>query len=239
MEYIWIPLIALLASFVQTTTGLGFAIIAMCVLPLIMPFSAASVLTILSLLPMVLFLVIKNIKHLRIKIIILPTICAVITSFLGVMVSKYINDGVLRFILGIILILVSVYFTFFSEKITITPNILTEVIFGSVSGFLGGVCNMSGPPIAIYIISSTDKKEEYAANLQFFFLICFTATLISHIVYGNFTWEIGKYALVSYLGVIVGTTIGLLVLNIIPMKILKKIVFIVIGLMGILMLILG
>ena len=68
----------------------------------------------------------------------------------------------LKIILGITLILLSIYFTFFKkEGIKIKPNWFNTISLGSLSGLMGGLFSMQGPPVVYYYLSTQKTKEEY------------------------------------------------------------------------------
>jgi len=78
-------------------------------------------------------------------------------------------DSLYKKVLAVALILMSAYFFLFNDKIRIRASTPNSVIAGALSGILGGLFGMSGPPIAAFMISvCADDSQKYLANMQFF-----------------------------------------------------------------------
>ena len=86
------------------------------------------------------------------------------------MLSK-IHDHALRKILGIVLIVTSLYFSFFKNRIRLKTTLPYQIGAGAVSGVMGGFFGMQGPPAVLYFISSEPDKNHYMAMAQTYFLI--------------------------------------------------------------------
>ena len=72
-------------------------------------------------------------------------------------------------IMGTVLLVLAVYFIFFSSKVHLKGRFgLPDWAAGAVSGFCGGLFNIGGPPMVAYFLSVTDDKEKYNATLQMF-----------------------------------------------------------------------
>ena len=81
------------------------------------------------------------------------------------------DNGLAMKILGLSLILLSIYFYFFSDKIKVPINKWSALIGGGISGLMGGLMGVPGPPIVLYYSVALPKKEAYLATIQTFFLI--------------------------------------------------------------------
>jgi uncharacterized membrane protein YfcA len=156
----------------QGATGFGMAIICMALLPFFLPmdltiivvmwvggFSAAVILWQIR-------------EHLDLKLILIPLCAVIISRFIGVtLVVGLMYTEIIKVILGIVLIILSVYLAFFNQKFKIKPSAVNGTIAGSMSGLLGGMFNISGPPMVVYMLGVTDNKMVYSACLQFAFCI--------------------------------------------------------------------
>jgi len=79
---------------------------------------------------------------------------------------------------------------------------------GAVAGILGGVSQVSGPPVVAFWLSSAKEPAIVRANLIVFFALASVGTFIAYIVNGFFTLQvfhllavaIPAYALAIYLG---------------------------------------
>ena len=123
MEYLYIALLAIGASFIQRTTGFGFGIFIMTMLPFLMP-SYGEVTTLSGLLALSSSLIVClkmrgliNWKQLW------PILTVfVIVSAASIFVLARMQENSLRMILGIALILTSLYFLFLGNKVSIRPS---------------------------------------------------------------------------------------------------------------------
>lgn len=116
-------LVTFIATAIHTSTSFGFGIITIMVFPLLMPsYSCATVcVTVLTLA----FTAINAIR-MRHDIVwkwIVPTFVSYfIASFLLSKLLNAVDDGFIKKILGLVLILLSLYFIFFQKKIKIQPT---------------------------------------------------------------------------------------------------------------------
>lgn len=135
------------ASFVQRTTGFGFGIFIMTMLPAIMP-SYGEATTLSGILAMTTSAIIvaqkyKYVNWPRLWPILLTFI---IVSFGAIFVLKRMEYGILSILLGITLVAVSIYFAFFSKQIKVKTTMPVQVTAGALSGVMGGFFGMQGPP---------------------------------------------------------------------------------------------
>lgn len=217
--------IALLAGLIQGCTGFGFSIVAMALLPLIMPFKYATAVTAFSSIFMVVVLVVKLRKHINFKIMVYPLIASLLTSLVGVFALTSSSDTVMRRILGLVLILMSVFLIFFSERIKILQKPSNGLIAGTLGGFLNGLFNLGGPPMVVYFLSITDDKMEYNATLQCYFALSSVFVLISHILLGNVNTEVLQYSGIAVIGIVPGMLAGFGLFKMFSLEFIRKLVY--------------
>ena len=155
MSLLWIFAISLLASFTQRVSGFGFGIIAMTVFSFALPSYGEA--TALSGMLGALTSVVTALRMRRqvpwAKLLpILLTFLAV--SFFAVLFVSKVGSSEMKKVLGVVLICVSLYFFFLSEKIRLRPSLGVQLGLGSLSGVMGGLFAMQGPPAVVYFISS-------------------------------------------------------------------------------------
>ena len=236
--FIIIFLLCICASFIQRTTGFGFGVFIMTVLPYLMP-SYGEATTLSGLLAMSNSLVIcmkmrRYLDFSRLLPILLTFIC--VSSF-AIFCLKRMDDNLLHDILGVTLILVSIYFIFFSNRIKIPANKKGQFTAGTISGLMGGFFGAQGPPAVLYFISTTKDKNQYMSMMQSY-LLCGNIMMTMVRAYNGFlTPTVGWDYLYGIGGVAVGTTLGAYVFQRIPNKKFKYVVYCYIGISGIIMLI--
>lgn len=232
--FISIFLLSILASFIQRTTGFGFGIFIMTVLPWLLPsYGEATTLSGLLAMTTSLIVTIRMCRYLvwRQLLPILLTFIAV--STVAIFCLKRMDDVVLRRILGVVLVVVSVWFVFFSNRIRLNTNIPTQIGAGTLSGLMGGFFGMQGPPAVLYFISSTSDKEHYMALAQSYFFFGNLAMLVVRAVNGFLTPAVGYGYLYGIGGVAIGMTIGGYVFRHLSGKVFRYVVYSYIGISGV------
>lgn len=230
-------LLSILASFIQRTTGFGFGIFIMTVLPYLLP-SYGEATTLSGLLAMTTSLVVSfrmrkylNWHHL------LPILATfIIVSAIAIFCLKRMDNVMLRRILGIVLIITSIWFAFFSERIRLKTNLKTQIGAGTLSGLMGGFFGMQGPPAVLYFISSENDKDRYMALAQTYFFLGNVSMLAVRAYNGFLTPAVGYGYLYGIGGVAIGMAIGGYVFHRLPNRIFKYIVYAYIGISGIIIL---
>lgn len=229
-------IVSILGSFIQSITGFGCAILAMSILPLVLPFKTAAVAMALAALVMTFKVSFSLRENINYRILVIPFIASLAGRTIGVHILNSYDTNMLQKILGILLILLSLWFIFFNHAVKLEANSVTGLSAGLASGILGGLCNISGPPLVIYFFSVLKEKKEYNATIQATFFLGGLYTILLHILYGNITEEIVKLSAVAVVGVAIGSSIGLAMFSKINKKILSRIIYSFIMVMGIVML---
>ena len=222
------------AAFVQRTTGFGFGIFIMTVLPYLMP-SYGEATTLSGLLASVTSLII-TVKYRRgiawRKL--LPILAAfLLTSFLAVQMLTWMRGDTLKYVLGITLILCAVYFSFFADKMKVKPTLGMQATLGTLSGIMGGLFGMQGPPAVLYFLAVSESKERYTALAQCYFLLGNCMMTIYRAQSGFFTQEVITSWCYAVPAVLVGTYLGGVVFNRLSLPTLRKLVYFYIGISGI------
>lgn len=230
-------LLAMGASFVQRTTGFGFGIFIMTMLPFLMP-SYGEATSLSGLLALTTSLIAAW-KYRRLvtwkRLIPILSVFLVISSIAICMLAR-IHDNLLRQILGVVLIFVSIYFAFFSQKIRFGMSLPYQLGAGTISGLMGGFFGMHGPPAVLYFISSEPDKEHYMGMIQTYFVITNAMMTIVRASNGFITASVGKSFVFCLAAVGIGATLGGWAFSRIPGKIFPYVVYGYIGISGIIIL---
>lgn len=211
MDYA-IPLLvvfAFAAAFLQRVSGFGFGILIMTVLPYIMnSYGEATALS--GLLAMVTsgIVFVKTFRQIPWRKLLPILITFVIVSWFAVLIVAHQPGEVIHKILGVVLILASIWFFFFSDRVKLRPSMGVQISMGTLSGFMGGLFGMQGPPAVVYFLSASKDKNEYAALSQAYFLI-------GNVIMTGFRWQhgfvtasVGKAWLVAIVAVLIGGWVG-------------------------------
>lgn len=223
---LYIFLLAAGASFVQRTTGFGFGIFIMTLLPFIMPSyaeaTALSGLLALTTSSVIAFRLRRNVTWNRLIPILVTFI---IISAVSICFLARIHDNSLRRILGVVLLFTGLYFAFFNKKIKIGTTVPWQVGAGTLSGIMGGFFGMQGPPAVLYFISSEPSKECYMAMTQMYFCIGNAMMTIVRACNGFVTADVGKGYAIGLGGLVLGLLLGEWTFKRIPGKIFPYLVY--------------
>lgn len=237
---IYIFLLTMGGSFVQRTTGFGFGIFIMTLLPFLMPsYGEATALSGLLALTTSVIISIRMRRYITWKRLIPILLTFIAISSAAICILTRIQEGVLRKILGIVLIIVALYFSFFSRKIKLKSTLPYQVGAGALSGIMGGFFGMQGPPAVLYFISSEPDKNHYMAMAQTYFLlgnIMMTAVRASQ---GFLTAVVFRNYFFCIAAVLAGTFIGSLAFRHIPGKVFPYIVYSYIGISGLIIILMS
>ena len=224
--------IALVSAMLQATIGFGFSILAMIFLPRLLPYPAAVTLNISIALMNTSYLSIKHRKHIAWKTVmplLIPTlICGVIFT-LG---SASVDSLYMDMILGAVLIILSLYFIAFADKIKINPSPLSGALMGSIAGIGNGFFGIGGPPAVLYLMPAVKDKKEYLATIQCYFALCNIANLLLRIAMGAYTLELVPLTISGWCGVLIGTLIGFQFFKKMDLSFLKRFVYFFVGING-------
>jgi uncharacterized membrane protein YfcA len=205
-------LISLLGGFVQGVSSFGYAIISISLLPLFFDLITSSLVILISSFAMLIHLIYnlfwKMKVRVNVKLLLIPIPGMFIGRSIGVCLLTYCQDKMLIIPLCVSLILLAVYFTYYSNKVRITPSKRNGWLAGLVSGVLGGAFNISGPPLVAYYFASIEDKNQYHLYVQISLLIGALYSLALHISLGNITQRIWMPSLVASFGVVAGTICG-------------------------------
>lgn len=224
-------LLAVGASFVQRTTGFGFGIFIMTLLPFLMPsYGEATTLSGLLALTTSAMISIRMRKYITWKRLFPILITFIIISAAAICMLARIHDNTLRKILGIVLMITALYFAFFSRRIKLKTTLPYQIGAGTISGIMGGLFGMQGPPAVLYFISSEPDKNSYMAMVQTYFLIGNAMMTIVRASNGFLTATVGNVFCIA--AVIIGSLLGSWAFKHIPGRIFPYVVYSYIGISG-------
>lgn len=233
MQFLLFIFPAVAGGFTQSVTGFGCGIVMMLFLPALMGvLPAATVCQCVSI-----FLCISMIIHYRkyasFKAIIWPLIFYFPVYLLLLNFAASMNVDILKPLLGVFLIIVSIYFTFAAGKITIKSSPFTAFICAGLGGMIDAFFGLGGPPVVIYFLNTTKSKEEYLGTIQAYFLITSIYGTCVRAAKGILTIELLPVIAIVGTSILLGVKIGNRFADRINGELLKKIVYIFIGIAGI------
>ena len=232
---LYLILLAAGASFIQRTIGFGFGIFIMTALPFLMP-SYAEAVTLSGLLSLTSATVVmlQYVKYVTWKRF-LPILGAfIVFSTAAILMLDKIEGPMMRMILGCMLIFLSLYFSFFKERLQkhIRPTPGWMLGAGSVSGIMGGLFGMQGPPVVLYLIVSEPSKNHYMGMIQTYAVATNITMLAVRIYNGYVTPAVGTSYLYGLAGLAIGVIAGNWAFKRIPSRLFTYLVYAYIGISG-------
>lgn len=220
-------LLTIVASFIQRVTGFGFGIFVMMFFPYILPTFGESI-TLSGLLAGTtsLLIAIRNWRFIRWRLMGTVLLFNVLVSYIAIEYMASLSNATMKRVFGVALILIALYFLFFDGKLKMLLRSYTaQAGIGIISGIMGGMFAMPGPPIVLYSIGVINDKREYVATLQALFF-----TL--NIFYTLFRLKVGFFAestltlwAFCLFGCFIGAWAGARLFRLISLPLLKKIVY--------------
>ena len=237
LEFALLLAFSLLGAVVQCTTGFGFAVVLMSVIPHFMgSYLECAALCSMGGLFISLMVTIKNLKNANFKVMIPLIIGYAVSCGIAVPMSKHIPTASLAKALGAVLVAASIYFLFFNNKFRIRPTFANGIIAGSIAGVGAALFAVAGPPIAIFLISTTEDKDIYrATSLAFFTMSSFYSTTM-RVINGIITVKLITVFLPMLAMIVLGYFVGNKVFAKINIDIIKRMVYILMAISGLAML---
>ncbi len=224
--------IALFGAFLQTNIGFGFPILAMIFLPYLFPFASAVTLCQLIAIPSTIYLSIRYWKSIRWRILLPLLTVSLVTGAIITFYSFSMDQSLLKMILGIVLVVLSCFFIWFSNRIQVRATYVSASLMGAIGGVGNGLFGIGGPPVALYLMAAIDDPKQYLATIQCYFFLSNISTIIIRLGNGSLTWSESPFVLIGWLGIGIGTWVGLYTFKKIPVSRLKKLVYGFVGASG-------
>lgn len=160
---------------------------------------------------------------------------AIIGIPLGIFFLIAFNDRIIKTVLGILLVVYSVY-SLFIRRVPFRLPVWTGYIAGFSAGALGGAFNITGPPIVFYISTQQWTKSSSVGSLNFFFCVTSIFLLLFHVVIGNITQEITVTFLELIPVMVTGMLVGVHIFKKVNEDNYRKGLFVLLIIMGIMLL---
>lgn len=234
LTYALIGIIVFLAGFTHGLSGFGSILLSLPLLAIFLDIKTVIPLVGLIGLCITIILFIQLWKHLDWRKIYPLFVGALPGIPIGVFFLKKLDQAIIQWILGIILVTYSLYSLFFLS----TNKGIREgwaYLFGFFTGCLGGALGAPGPPAIVYTSLQNWSKDKIKVTLQGIFLVAFSGVVLFHAVSGITTAAVFRFFLVSLPLLFLGTYAGSLFYGRIREEYYKRIVLVLLALLGVLM----
>lgn len=225
---------AVIGGISQSLTGFGCGVLLMIFMPLLYPLLQASAVTSAVCIALTVSLAVRFRKSIHVKKLLLPGGIYLVMCNLAIFVSVSIHMTALVIAFGLSLIALAAYYLLAKDHVKMTATTKTAIVVSTISGLSSGFFGIGGPLMAPYFLSATDSKEEYIGTMQALFTLSTVTGLISRIFRGIYTIDLLPATLCGAVGVILGRRIGLRVLNRINIELMSRMIYLMMGLSGLL-----
>ena len=206
---ILILIISFIASLVRSTLGFGEALIAVPLFLLFLPVEIAVPLSVMLSIVIALVVVIQDHKKIHFDSAKWLIFYAIPGIPLGIVILIYGNDMLIKVVLGIFIILYSLYSLFIkSNKILKEDNKRWLFVCGFLSGVFGGAYGLNGPPLVVYGNLRQWSAKHFRATLQAYFLPVSLISLFGYYAKGLITTEVSTYFIISLITTIPAIFLG-------------------------------
>lgn len=235
---VYVLLILFFASVIRSAFGFGESLIAVPLLIFFVPINVAVPLGVLLSVTIAAIVVITDWKHIHFDSARRLVIATLFGLPLGFWVLKYGDEKLIKMFLGIFLVLFSAYSLWgrntFSLKGT---NKSWSYGCGFLAGILGGAYGMNGPPLIVYGSLRRWDPLQFRATLHAYFLPASLMGVVGYWKLDLLTKQVFSFYLSSLLVVLPAIVIGKRLTAILPAVLFKKIIFL--SLIGIGILLIG
>lgn len=235
--YLFLAVVCSLSSFLQSSIGFGAAVVMVNVLPFVFAPTKAIIISQSACIFLNAYILIRTYKNIRWDVLIPLLLPSLVCAGLVTKLSLNIDRRLMLISLGVLFILLSIYFSFIANKIKLKPSKLSAFVIGTVSGTMNGMFGAGGPPAILYLAPSLDDKNEYLATSQLFFLGTNLISFVIRIIYGDIVSSDMPIFLTAIASSLIGALIGMHFTNRINGIVLKRFVYLFIGINGFIMII--
>ena len=194
----YILTIVFFATLVRSTFGFGQALIAVPLLILLIPIEIAVPLTVLISIFIAVVVIVQDRKQIHFESTKWLMMFAILGIPIGLYLLSYGNEDVVKMILGILIILYSVYSLLSKNKLKLeNDNKKWLFICGFLSGILGGAYGLYGPPLVFYANLRGWSAKTFRATLQASFLPASIIGMFGYWYNGLWNSDVTYYFLIS------------------------------------------
>jgi len=224
---------AFLAGLVQAITGFGGAIVMMMFLPMFLSMNVAPALAGMIVIPMCITMAFKYRKKIMKKHLAVPILIYLVSSGICIKIASMVDLDGMKVVFGLLLVALAVYFSIFSSKLKLEPNLPTAIVCAGISGITGGLFGIGGPLMVLYFLAISDDKEEYLGTINLVFTITESYSTIVRCYNGIITPDLLPMSMCGFAAVLLGRYFGSKVINRIDTNLMKKFIYLLLAVAGI------
>jgi hypothetical protein len=195
------------ATVIRSAFGFGEALVAVPLLALTVPVEVATPVAVLASITVALVVVIQDWRHIHLRSagwLVLSTLFGIP---LGLLVLKTVPEHLVKAILGVLIILFSIYSLARPSHYALRSD-RTAWIFGFCAGVLGGAYGVNGPPLVVFGSLRKWSPQHFRATLQGYFLPASIAGMGGYYFAGLWTPTVTRFYFLSLPGIVLAIFLG-------------------------------
>jgi uncharacterized membrane protein YfcA len=224
--------IILIASVVKGLTGFGFALTSLPLLTLFLTPKTAVPLIVVCSVFLDGYTFYETRRFVQYKEIFPLVVSGILGMILGTYFLVSLNSDIIRVAIGIVTILFAVA-SIMGIKREISNIKMVSIPIGLVSGVLGGLMSISGPPIVLFFINQNIEKRMFRANLLAYFFSLYLTTVPAYFFGNLLTLEMLGSAIIMVPIMFLGATVGIRASKRVDENFFKKITLLMVLFTGI------
>ena len=203
MLVLLLALLVMMAAFLQSLAGFGFAVIIMPLFTLALGLRTAAPTVALIALTVYCINVLRFRRSLNVRAVVRLGGAAALGVPVGVWLLGNVDEALVTRGLGVVLIAFALY-NLLRPTARWRPSPLWIYPAGFLAGCLGGAYNTPGPPAIVYGSLRRWPRDEFRAAMQTLFLISGALVVASHLAAGHLTGQVWLYYLCALPGLALG-----------------------------------
>ncbi|MDB5116853.1 MAG: sulfite exporter TauE/SafE family protein [Mucilaginibacter sp.] len=193
-----ILLVIFIATMFRSAFGFGESLVAVPLLALWVPLNVAVPLSVLVSISIAAVVVVQDWKKIHFRSAGGLILFTLIGIPLGLLLLLYMDERVVKAILGTVIALFSIYLLLGKQlKELKTDNFAWLFGCGLLAGILGGAYGINGPPLVIYGAKRRWSAQHFRATLQGYFLVASIVGMIGYWLSGLLVTSVIHYYLLS------------------------------------------
>jgi uncharacterized membrane protein YfcA len=206
---IYVLVVIFIATLIRSTVGFGEALVAVPLLALRIPVVVAAPLAVAVSVLIAGVIVAQDWRQVELRSAGWLVMSSLFGIPLGLVLLTLVDDHVVRMILGLVLVIFSVYSLTTEARLHLEHDHPAWLLgTGFFSGILGGAYGMNGPPLAIYGALRRWSPRQFRATLQGYFLPASLTGLLGYAAVGLWGPPLTRYFVLSLPCILAGVVIG-------------------------------
>ncbi len=240
MEYCIVLLGCALGSGLNIVCGFGLGVFCMMFFPYVLgdTMEAAALINIVAFTQAAIFCL-KYRKHTDWKLLLVPIAAYFVFSFLTVRFASGLKNDTMRMLLGGFMLALSLYFFFVARRVRLRPCTRNGILAGGLGGIMSGLFSIGGPPVGLYFSAATEEKETYLATIQSYYTLSNAYIIGLRAAHGSITPHVLTAAIFALAGMGLGSFLGNTIFQKLHADHLRKAMYAMMAVSGVVMLLEG